>query len=220
MRFSVAALLLALLPTPALAQSEAARLESARYQACLRQVEVSPQDALEEAQTWRMQAGGWPALHCEARALSVQGDKSDAARQMENLIALPGLTLESASVRSDLIIEASETLIANGTPGTARMMLEAGLADMPESFDLLVAHAAVLTLLEDWPVLEITSQSILDVKPNVAAGWHYRALARLSLGELEMAVSDIRQAQILAPEDIEVLLLRGRILDAQRTIRS
>jgi tetratricopeptide (TPR) repeat protein len=220
MRFFVAAFFLALTPASSLAQSDAARLESVRYHACLQQVDVSPQRALEEAQTWRMQAGGWPALHCEARALSAQGDLSDAARQMENLMALPGLNLESASVRSALFIEASDAWVANGDPETARLLIDDAVTQMPGNIELLFARAAVLTQLEDWRVLNTTAQSILELNPNVAAGWHYRALAQLSLGELEAARENIGRARALAPDDIDVLLLRGRILDARRTTSS
>lgn len=216
MRIFAVTLLFVLTAAGSQAQSEAARLESARYHACLQLVDVSAQDALEEAQTWRMQAGGWPALHCEARALVAQGNYSDGARQMENLLALEGLALESASVRSALYIESSDAWNADGQQETARLTLEEGLSQFPENVELLFARAAVLTQIEDWQALEIAAQAILAHRPNVAAGWHYRAWARLALGNLEAAREDIGQARTLAPDDIDVLLLRGRILDAQR----
>ena len=61
------------------AQGEARQEERMRYQACIAMSGDDAMAALEDAQTWRIEGGGWPAEVCEAHAFISLGDHAVAA---------------------------------------------------------------------------------------------------------------------------------------------
>ena len=217
MRLIILALIFLMPPQFASAQSRAVMEESTRYQACLTRIEREPQDAFEDALTWRMQGGGWPARHCESRALMALGEISNAADMLETLAVHGHFGPQDVTFQTRFLIEAGDAWLQDHQPANARRAYLAGLALSPDHLDLLLGQAGALSALQQWDDLRDLSNRLIDQAPYLAASWRYRALAHLELGALDYARSDIFSALERAPDDIDVLVLRGRILDALRS---
>jgi hypothetical protein len=167
MRFLSAACLLALTGSVALAQTSPIDVETERYLSCLERVETNHEAAFEDALSWRMEGGGWPAAHCEARALIALGDPANGAAMLEQLASVESNS-QNAAIRVAMRVEAGQ--------------------------------------------FECAGEST----PGLADGWRLRALARLESGALAAARQDMETAREIEPENIDILVLRGRIIEAQR----
>ena len=102
-------LALALLSSPtALAQSSAQLNEHQRYSACMERIATEAVEAYEDALAWKYDGGGWPAEHCQARALIAVGDPHTGASLLESIASLerPGLLMQE---RLDMWLEAGTT---------------------------------------------------------------------------------------------------------------
>jgi tetratricopeptide (TPR) repeat protein len=215
MRMLTLALLSGLAASPTLAQSTAAVGESERYLACLDRVATEPEEAFEDALTWRMHGGGWPARHCEARALIASGDVSGGAAMLEELAATTQAGLPD-QLRVTQSFEAGDAWLDAGFPEDARRAFDVGLDLAPEDLGLLTGRARASAESESWSALEADADAIITLAPYLAEGWHYRALARLNQEDLDGAQADVQSARERAPERIDTLVLRGRIIEAMR----
>lgn len=196
-------------------QSDAALAERARYMACLDQVETRADEAIEEAQTWRMQGGGWPARECEARALIELGEDEVGAAILDELaqVARAG---NDTPTRISQLVTAGETWLGVNKPAEARASFGFALELVPEDTALRAAHAGAIMAEEDWETLGHAASALILRAPHMSEGWYYRAKANLEAGALPAARSDITEAQQRDPKNIDVLVLRGQIINAQR----
>jgi tetratricopeptide (TPR) repeat protein len=215
MRYLIVALLVGTVTSVSGAQNEAILAETERYLACLDRVETEPEEAFEDALTWRMHGGGWPARHCEARALIASGDVSGGAAMLEALASetRPG---SDEQMRVSQLFEAGNAWLDYGQPADARRAYDAGLALFPDDRGLLAGRARASADLEDWDALAADGDQLIALSPASADGWHFRAQARLEQGDLDGSEADMNEARQRAPEQIEILVLRGRIIEARR----
>ncbi|MFS2319118.1 tetratricopeptide repeat protein [Maricaulis sp. D1M11] len=193
----------------------AIREETARYQACLEAVPRTPSDAYEDALSWRMEGGGWPALHCEARALKQLGSPTSAAAALSHL-ASSSLSIED-SVRAQLALEAGEMWMDLSRAEAARDSFQAGLDFEPDHPDLLLGLAHAQENTGDWSELNAVASRLVTRVPGYAEAWRLRGRARLELGDIGGAEADMHQARQLDPALITALVLRGQINEARRT---
>ena len=75
---------------------------------------------------------------------------------------------------------------------------------------------ALATALEAWArgdvrAAETAANIAVSMTPDRGAAWHILALSRLALGRMEAAAETVEPLSRLAPEDVDVWLLRGRI---------
>ncbi len=216
MRLLSTALTGAFLLTSALhAQPTGAVAEQVRFSACLDRVERDADDALEEAQTWRMQGGGWPARHCEALSLIALGEMEVGAAILDDLAIIPRPG-NSQATRLAQLVAAGEAWSRAGRSEEAVASYSTGLTLAPENPHLLIARAKANLDLGDWQALNRDAEILVDTAPYLAESWSMRAQARLEGGDREAALADIEEARMRAPEDIDILVLRGRILEARR----
>lgn len=221
MRITVPASCLVLVPlalaiTPlAQAQTSAAYQERIRLDTCLGQIQLDPSEALERAQTWRLEGGGWPAEVCEARALIELGETQIGADILVSLAERQpvGMVDEESA---ELYILAGDTRFAVGLVDGAAAAYDAALALTPDSIPALLAHARLLADAGQWTALAVDADALITNAPYLAAGWRYRGQSRLGLGELDLAWQDMERAREQEPDDIPSLLLRGAILEARR----
>jgi tetratricopeptide (TPR) repeat protein len=214
MRLYVGLLAALALIAPAIAQTTAAALERARYQSCLDQVGEDAGAAFEEALSWKIEGGGWPALHCEGRALIALGDdRRGAALLDETRLGLPEL---DRAATPDLAEDAAAGWLAAEDPDAAIAAAQAGLAadEARPGLWRLLAEAARSS--EHWALAETATTRLIRMDEETAAAWRDRAEARLEIGDLDGARSDIDTALALDGEDIRTLVLRGRIVEARR----
>lgn len=210
-----AALLPALLTAPASAQNTARAEERMRYQACIAQSGEEPAAALEEAQTWRIEGGGWPAEICEAHAFIGLGDFQVAAAILEEITGEPRAGMVDAE-RVDFLTLAGEARARSGDTETALADYAAALEIDPYSVLTLTLRGRLHRDTENWGALERDAQRLVDLVPESAEGWYLRSLYHLNTGDLDAAGTDMEAARERAPERIEILVLRGDINEARR----
>ncbi len=114
MRIALPACALALALAPlAQAQTSAAYQERIRFDTCLGQIQLDASEALERAQTWRLEGGGWPAEVCEARALIELGEPEVGADILVSLAERQPVGMIDEE-QSELFILAGDTRFALG----------------------------------------------------------------------------------------------------------
>ena len=202
---------------PAAAQS-AAGAEQARYESCLALVDRDANEAFEQAQTWRMQGGGWPAGHCEARSLVALGDEINGARQIERIAnSLDG---PDDTGRPIMLAEAGRAWLDAGRPDDAKRAFEAGLVADHQRVELWSGLAQAEHERRDWDGLADAAAELIALAPERSDGWRMRGRARFERGDINGAAADMEQARLRDPGDIQALLLRGDINEARRVGRS
>ncbi len=215
MRILTALLGLGLLTLPAHAQSSAQLSENARYTACLAMTDTDPEAAFEDAISWRNEGGGWPARHCHASSLVALGDTVRGAEMLESLASIerPGLVLPE---RLGMWKEAGEAWMSIGEPAEAAGAYSVAMALSEDYLPGFAGHLRASLALGHWDDALSDAEHLITTDPALWEGWAGRAEARLELGEAGAALEDVEQARALAPENIDILVLRGRILEAIR----
>ena len=199
----------------ALAQSDFRNAERMRYQSCIAMTGEAPGDALQEAQTWGIEGGGWPADVCEAQALIALGDHAVGAAILEELAAEPPAGMVDEE-RVDFLTLAAESRARMRDHEAALVNFTAALALDPSAILTRTGRARLNAETGDWAAVGRDANALIDRAPELAIGWHMRALYNLETGNLSAAWSDIEAAREREPDRIETLVLRGRINEARR----
>lgn len=217
MRPTFLACALALVCTPALpAQTDAAYRERVRFDSCLGQIQLDPSEALERAQTWRIEGGGWLAEVCEARTLIALGEPVLGADILVELADGSAIGMVEAE-RAELLTLAGDARFTAGLMDEAATAYGLALELQPDAVATRLARARLHAERSDWPALEGDARMLIEHAPWLAAGWRYRGQVRLAGGALDLAWQDMLSAREREPDDIPALLLRGAILEARRT---
>ncbi|WP_382436788.1 hypothetical protein [Glycocaulis abyssi] len=203
------------LAAPVLAQEAGASFEQAQYEACLSLINQDPEMAYEEGLAWRAQGGSWPAMHCIALSQVALGQYGIAARRLES--NAEGAVVATDETRAIMFGQAGDAWLAANEPANAQRAFRRGrdFASADAGLALGVAEAAALQ--ENWSAAENAASEALDLDPTLVRGWQIRAQARLELGNLDGAAADIAEALAGNDENIDALVLRGRIAEARRT---
>lgn len=199
----------------AAAQIDYAAEERARYEACLDRIVTDPENAYEDALAWRYEAGGWPARHCEARALVALGETEEGAARLEAIASAPDTTEQWAKVL--MFAEAGDAWRAAGMPAESRRAYTEALEYNNESAPLWVGRARGALDQEMWAAAEADASAAIRQDSRLGEAYTIRAEARLELGDLDGAQRDMEMARQIDPADIDALLIRGRINEARRT---
>lgn len=215
MRLLSAVCLLTFAGSAACAQGSAVEAETNRYLSCLERVEADHEGAFEDALTWRMEGGGWPAAHCEARALIALGDAAGGAAMLEEQAGLL-TTARDGSFPVSMLVEAGEAWLTVHQIEDARRAFTAALELAPLDVPALLGQARTSLELGHWAAAETAASGSIERAPGRADSWRLRGLARLERGELDAAWQDMETARDIEPENIETLVLRGRINEARR----
>jgi tetratricopeptide (TPR) repeat protein len=197
------------------AQNTVRQEERMRYQACIAQSGDDAAGALEEAQTWRIEGGGWPAEICEAHAFIGLGDFEMAASILEELAGTPQPGMVDAE-RVEFLTLAGETRARNGDVEAALDDYAAALEIDPYSILTLSGRGRLHLAEENWGGLERDAQHLIDLVPESAEGWYLRGVYHLNTGDHDAAWTDMQAARERAPERVEILVLRGQINEARR----
>lgn len=203
-----------LLAAGASAQDSAPSFEQAQYEACLALIDRSPEAAYEEGLAWRAQGGGWPAMHCIALAQYALGQHGIAARRLES--TAEGAVVATDATRAIILGQAGDAWIAAREYAFAERAFRRGLELAPGDAGLALGVAEALTQQEKWEEAEQAASHAIALDSAMVRAWRVRGQARLELGNLEGAASDLAEALGRDNEDIEALVLRGRINEARR----
>lgn len=203
-----------LLAASASAQDETPSFEQAQYEACLALIDRSPEAAYEEGLAWRAQGGGWPAMHCIALARYALGQHGIAARRLES--TAEGAVVATDATRAIILGQAGDAWIAAREFAFAERAFRRGQELAADDAGLALGVAEALAQQEKWAEAEQAASHALALDSAMVRAWRVRGQARLELGNLEGAASDLAEALGRDNEDIDALVLRGRINEARR----
>ncbi|MGY6662337.1 MAG: tetratricopeptide repeat protein [Glycocaulis sp.] len=210
-----AAALLAGHATPALAQEAGTSFEQAQYEACLNLINENPEAAYEEGLAWRAQGGSWPAMHCIALSQVALGQYGIAARRLES--TAEGAVVATDETRAIMFGQAGDAWLAANEPANAERAFRRGRDFGPGDAGLALGVAEAAILRESWANAQTAAGDAIGLDAGLARGWQIRAQAHLEQGNLDAASADLNEALARDGENIEALVLRGRIAEARRT---
>lgn len=190
---------------------------AARHETCLGLISQNAETAYEEALAWRHQGGGWPAEHCVSLAL-IALDQPEAGAARLRAAAEGAVTATEAS-RAIMFGQAGDGFLIAEDPAAARAAFERGLDFAPGDPGLKRGVAEASLVLGDAGAAEAAASEAASEARSGAAraeALRLRAEARLALGDLGAALEDVEAARVDAPDNIDILLLRGRINEAIR----
>ncbi|GLQ19770.1 tetratricopeptide repeat protein [Algimonas porphyrae] len=185
-----------------------------RHKACLEQIAIDQEYALEDAMIWRDQGGGRRARHCEAMALFALGHEDEAAHRLDLLAG--GADGGSDDMRRNFRSEAANFWLAAGNARKAYESATAGLKLDPDHVDLRVARARAYTITGQYKFAETDLSTVLKDAPYHAEALRYRADARFRQQRYEAALNDIEASLNADPTSVDTALLRGHIREAIR----
>lgn len=197
------------LPTP----PDPPRLVDApEYERCLQMLDEDPEGARSFADGWAMQGGGEAAAHCAALAALILGDAERAAETLERIAAR---SQAGIAARAAVFGQAGEAWIAAGRPERAHAALTLALALTPADPELL-SERALSSLALDRPAEALRDADlVVAADPTRTEAWIIRASALRRLDRLEPAADSVVQALRLEADNVEGLLERGIIRQAQ-----
>jgi tetratricopeptide (TPR) repeat protein len=211
-----AVVLLALLPTAALAAQgaqppqSAVEAEAAAYNHCMDLAKTDPGAARDMAAKWAAQGGAHPADHCYAVALIGLKQYKPAAERLDKL-AEAMLTVAPDSLRAEVLDQAGQAWLLAGEAARAYNDTGAALALAPNDPDILIdrAEAAGEAGWFDKAVGDL--DIVLKSDPRRVDALIYRATAYRALNRLDPALADADAAVHLAPNSAQAVLERGNI---------
>lgn len=209
-RIVLAALIAGGLPWAAIAQAD-----EDRYRACLDRVAQDPAAAYEDAMIWRAQGGGWPAEHCAGLAQIAEGWSATGAARLR--ATAEGATSASDLSRAILFGQAADGFMRARQFDDAARAFARGLDFAPQDAGLARGLADAAYASEDLVGAVAAADAALALNPGEPGALGVRAAARLELGAFDEAAADLQQALAADPENVELLVLRGRLNEARRS---
>ena len=188
-----------------------------RHATCLALISQDAELAYEEALAWRHQGGGWPAEHCVSLSLIALDQPGDGAARLR--AAAEGAITATDMSRAIMFGQAGDGFLRAEAPQEALAAFQRGLDFAAEDAGLKRGVAEAALALSDAAAAERAAGAAYAGAATDAArakALELRAEARLALGALDQARDDVEAARAFAPEDIDILLLRGRINEAIR----
>lgn len=188
--------------------------DTARLLACINKADTKPNDAYEDGLIWRNQGGGALAGQCVAVAMIGQGRVEEGAQRLFDL-AYASDAGDQAQ-RATFLGKAGNAWLLSGNTVAAKASLSKAIELFPADSDLRIDRARALTALGEWKAAEGDLDLAIAKQPQNTLALSLRAEARLEQEKFAEAQADIEAAYLLGPKDIGILVLRGRIKEAQR----
>ncbi|MCC5996802.1 MAG: hypothetical protein JJU18_10590 [Oceanicaulis sp.] len=186
-----------------------------RYRACLDRVSTDAEAAYEDAMIWRAQGGGWPAEHCAGLAQIAQGWSQTGAIRLR--AAAEGATDASDMSRAILFGQAGDAFLRARRFDEAAQVFARGMDFAPSDAGLARGLADAAYARGDLARTVEAADAALAINPGDPGALGMRAAARLEQGAFDEAEADLADALAAEPENVELLVLRGRLNEARRT---
>ncbi len=190
-----------------------------RHAQCLAGISQNAEVAYEDALAWRHQGGGWPSEHCVSLALIALDQPEYGAARLR--AAAEGAISATDQSRAIMFGQAGDGFLLAGTHEQAYSAFRRGLDFAPGDAGLHRGAAQAALAQGDITSAEREATAALQSGPSPAErleSLRVRAEVYLQSGALDEAEADMSAARDLAPEDIDLLLLRGRINEARRGV--
>ncbi len=188
-----------------------------RHAQCLTGISENAEMAYEDALTWRHQGGGWPSEHCVSLALIALDQPEYGATRLR--AAAEGAVSATDQSRAIMFGQAADGYMIAEAYSDAYDAFQRGLDFAPGDAGLHRGAAQAALAQGDAERAEREASTALMGQPGFnerLEALRVRAEARLASDDLDGAEADMTAARALAPENIELLLLRGRINEARR----
>ena len=196
------------------AGAELAKAEDARLKACVEKIETDPDNAYEDGLAWSAEGNRPGARQCTALALIALGNHETGAQRLQALATAPdGGTMEQ---RALYLSQAGHAWLQAGAPEAAVSAFSEALKLAPGTVDLLLDRAAAYIITEEWDEALSDLDLALANAPGLAAGHQLRAEVHLNKKSYDLAMRDVKDAMAADPENIDTLLVRGRVREAIR----
>ncbi len=190
------------------------RDEQARLNSCIEYVETDPDTAYEDSLAWLSNGNRPLARYCNALALIALDQFEQGAARLEALANAPeAITLDD---RTLFMTQAGNAWLSAGLPEAAETAFDAALNMTQTDPDLFKDRAAARLAQENWLSGIDDLNAALALRAGDAEALALRARAQLATGELQQAERDLTEALRAQPDNIEFLVLRGDIREAQR----
>jgi tetratricopeptide (TPR) repeat protein len=194
-----------------------ADMEARRLSDCLAAIEADPAAAYESALAWTFEGNRAGARYCTALSLIALGNNEEGARRLEMLAtSTDGGTIGQ---RAAYLAQAGHAWLQAGAGEAAITAFSEALKLEPADPGLRLDRAAGYILADQPDAALRDLDNVIAERPADAVAHQMRAGVHLALGLTEKALSDITVALAGEPENIDTLVLRGRIREAIR-IRS
>ena len=188
--------------------------EQARLDACLTRIESDPEEAYEDGLAWLYQGNRPGARQCTAMALIALGHQAEGAERLKNLAnSTDGGTLEQ---RAAYLSQAGNAWIEADDPDAALQAFDAALKIAPDAPELLLDRASAHILLENYAEAIDDLDAVLLRVPGLGDAHQMRGAAWLAKGDPDKAMLDVTAAMEADPENVDTLVLRGRVREALR----
>lgn len=196
------------------AGADPARSEAARLEACVAKTVTDPENAYEDALAWSYQGNRPGARQCTALALIALGNHESGADRLEALAGAPdGGSLEQRAV---YLSQAGQAWILAGAPEMAVLSFSDALEMAPGTAELLLDRASAYILVGDWDKALSDLDFALASSPGLGPAHQLRAEVYLNKKSYDLALRDVEAAMAADPENIDTLLVRGRVREAVR----
>jgi len=179
------------------------------YPACVRAIDVNPENAFELALTWRDRGGGLPAERCAALALIALDEPGEAATRLDALARRSNAG--SLPERASLLVQSGNAWLLAGEPQTAESAFSAALKLTPRDPETWVDRARARAALQNWTDAEADLSNALSFDKSKPETYVLRAAARQVLGNKAGYRADITAALAIDPNFPEALVERGSI---------
>ncbi|XBQ16745.1 MAG: hypothetical protein ABL308_02460 [Oceanicaulis sp.] len=186
-----------------------------RHAACLAGISENAETGYEDALAWRHMGGGWPAEHCVSLALMALGENEAGAARLR--AAAEGAITATPESRALMFGQAGDGYMAAGLFEEAASAFERAADFAPEDSGMALGRAKAALALEDHAQAEEWGVRAASLNPERAEAYVVVGNARLAQRDLDGAESAMRAGREVAPENIDLLLLRGAINEARRT---
>lgn len=209
MRLFVVASLAAFAVTPALAQTDQARLEQ-----CIEKIDRDAEGAYQDGLSWQAIGNPPAARQCTALALIALGEEAEGAARLEELANAP--EAGSADMRAVYLTQSGNAWLLAGMAEQANVTLTNALKLRPGDGELFKDRARARVALKQWAEAGDDLDGAIIQSAGDAESFRMRGHVRLKQGRLSEAWQDVEAAMKLAPTDVNVVVLRGDVREAMR----
>lgn len=192
-----------------------------RFNACANMVAADALAAQREAENWRQESGGLPALHCLGLAFIGQDRFGPAALTFEQAAKQAAIARDGRAAY--FYVQAGNAALAGDDPARARLLFDNALAipslSTTQQGEAHLDRARALVNLNDHVGARADIDAALQLVPADPMGWLLSATLARRVGDLKRAEADIATAMTKAPDDAAIAYEAGNIafaLDAPK----
>ena len=206
---SILLCLAAAVATPVAAADTAPFPATPAYGGCIAAIETRPEDALQQALSWRERGGGLPAEHCAAMAMLALDQPTEAAVMLEAMVRES--EARPAGERAALLEQAGNAWLLARQAASADAAFSGALRLSPQDPLLWTDRAQARAMRQDWAGAESDLTAAISFEKSDPEIYVLRSSARRALGRTVEADADVTAALAIDPENAGALVERGAI---------